>query len=281
MTNKEIYLCAICNISSGSCSEDCSFCTQSAKYNADIDLYKQKSLDLILNEAKSAYESGAIGFCLVTSGKGMDDKKLRFVCESSQYIKKSLPDLNLIACNGLASKDDLRVLKDHGITSYNHNLESSKSYYEKICSTHKWDDRYQTCLNVKEVGLDLCCGGIFGMGEDEDDRYSLVESIKSLEPTSVAMNFFHPNRALPLKKTLNLEESLFWIKYMRKNLDKAMIMVAGGREITFGDRVGEIFKLGANSIVIGNYLTTRGESVENDLRMLKDLGLKVAKNCGK
>jgi biotin synthase len=281
MTNKEVYLCAICNISSGSCSEDCSFCTQSAKYNADIDLYKHKSLDLILKEAKSAHESGAIGFCLVTSGKGMDDKKLRFVCQSSEHIKKALPDLNLIACNGLASKDDMRILKDHGISSYNHNLESSKSYYEKICSTHRWEDRYQTCLNAKEVGLDLCCGGIFGMGEDEDDRYSLVESIKSLEPISVAMNFFHPNSALPLQKSLNLDESLFWIQYMRKNLDKAMIMVAGGREITFGDRVGEIFKMGANSMVIGNYLTTSGNSAKSDLRMLKDLGLKVAKNCGK
>jgi len=279
MHKKEIYLCSICNVSSGACSEDCAFCTQSVKYDTDIEVYRYKSIDLILKEAHFAKKSGAIGFCLVTAGKGIDKKSLDYICELSFHLNKELPDLNLIACNGIASIEDLKELKKSGIRSYNHNLESSKEYYKKICSTHDWDDRYQTCLNVKEVGLDLCCGGIFGMGESYDDRLSLVESIKSLSPASVAINFFHPNPSLYLEKNITLDEALFWIKYVRENLPRSMVMVAGGREITFKDRVGEIFEMGANSIVIGNYLTTRGELVDRDLKMLKDLGLEVAKNC--
>jgi len=278
---KTIYLCAISNISSGSCAEDCSFCTQSARFKADIDVYRQKDKQEILKEAKNAYKNGAIGFCLVTSGKGLDDKKLRFVCESSEYIKKHIPDLNLIACNGLASKEDMQILKDHGISSYNHNLESSKAYYKKICTTHSWDERYQTCLNAKEIGLELCCGGIFGMGESDEDRYSLVKSIASLSPRSVAINFFHPNSALSLSKNITVDEALFWIREISQNINEAMIMVAGGRELTFGDRQAEIFEAGANSIVIGNYLTTKGNSAQNDLDMLSKLGLKVATSCDK
>ena len=279
MHKKEIYLCSICNVSSGACSEDCAFCTQSVKYDTGVDVYRYKSIDLVLKEAQFAKKSGAIGFCLVTAGRGIDKKSLEYICELSFHLKKELPDLNLIVCNGIASIEELKELKKSGIRSYNHNLESSKEYYKKICTTHDWDDRYQTCLNVKEVGLELCCGGIFGMGESHEDRLSFVESIKSLSPASVAINFFHPNPSLYLEKNITLDDALFWIKYVRQNLPEAMVMVAGGREITFKDRVGEIFEMGANSIVIGNYLTTKGELVDRDLKMLKDLGLEVAKSC--
>ena len=276
---KEVYLCAICNISSGSCSEDCKFCTQSAKYHADIEIYKQKDLQAILEEANLAVKNQALGFCLVSSGRGLDERTLKFVCEASNLIKKVHPDLNLIACNGIATKEQLKILKDNGIRSYNHNLESSQNYYEQICSTHGWKERYQTCEAVKEVGLDLCCGGIWGMGESDDDRESLLESIVSLDPVSVAMNFYHPNSALPLEKNIEIDEALLWIRKMREALPNAMVMVAGGREITFKDRVADIFKNGANSIVIGNYLTTKGERANSDLMMLANLGLKVASSC--
>ncbi len=279
MTSKKIYLCAISNISSGSCSEDCGFCTQSAKFNADINNYRQKSIDLIIQEAKQARSNRALGFCLVTSGRGLDDKKLEFVCRVAYQVKKEVSDLNLIACNGIASIDQLKELKAHGIRSYNHNLESSREYYKRICSTHSWDDRYLTCQNVKSVELDLCCGGIFGMGESREDRYSLINSISSLSPRSVALNFFHPNEALTLKKSIDVDEALYWIRAAREELKDAMIMVAGGREITFKERVGEIFKAGTNSIVIGDYLTTKGEAPNRDLEMLKELGLEVANEC--
>ena len=279
MPKSPIFLCAISNISSGSCNEDCSFCTQSVRYGADISRYKEKPLDKIVQEAQRAHSNQAIGFCLVTAGKGITESTLRFVCETAEAVKKRVPDLNLIACNGLASKEQLRILKDHGIGSYNHNLEASEAYYKEICTTHTWAERYETCEQVKSVGLNLCSGGIFGMGESEEDRASLLSSIASLDPVSVAMNFFHPNAALPLQKSLSLEESFLWIRKMRATLPNKRIMIAGGREITFGDRQGEIFEAGANAIVIGDYLTTPGNAPHKDNEMLASLGLSIAKHC--
>jgi biotin synthase len=279
MPSSPIFLCAISNISSGSCNEDCSFCTQSVRYGADITRYKEKPINEIVKEAKAARQNQAIGFCLVTAGKGITDNTLRFVCEAAQAVKKAEPELNIIACNGLATKKQLEILKDHGVGSYNHNLEASEAYYKKICTTHRWIERYETCENVKAVGLNLCSGGIFGMGESEEDRVSLVASIKTLQPISIAMNFFHPNSALPLKKSLSQEEALRWIAYMRKQLPTARIMIAGGREITFQENQSKIFEVGANAIVVGNYLTTAGNAPNKDIEMLDSLGLKIAQSC--
>lgn len=279
MPKSPIFLCAISNIASGSCNEDCSFCTQSVRYGADIERYKEKPIASIVEEAKRARENQAIGFCLVTAGKGITPNTLRFVCDASEAVKKAVPELNIIACNGLATKEDLATLKNHGVGSYNHNLEASEAYYKKICTTHSWAERFQTCMNVKEMDLNLCSGGIFGMGEDEEDRYALVASIKELQPVSIAMNFFHPNEALPLQKSLTGDESLEWIKVMRKEMPTQRIMIAGGREITFKDRQVEIFEAGANAIVVGNYLTTAGNEPNRDIEMLKALGLEIAQSC--
>ncbi len=280
MPSNKVFLCAISNISSGSCNEDCSFCTQSVRFKADINRYRQKPIEEIVLEAKKARENMAIGFCLVTAGKGITPAKLEFVCEATKAVKKEVPELNIIACNGTATVEDLEMLKKSGVGSYNHNLESSQAYYEQICTTHSWEERYQTCLNVKKVGLNLCTGGIFGMGESEGDRKSLIDSICSLDPVSIAMNFFHPNIALPLEKTLNTEESLEWIRKMRIAIgDQTRVMVAGGREISFRDRQEDIFKSGANSIVVGNYLTTSGDDPHHDIDMIKKLGLEIAVDC--
>jgi len=186
---KSIFLCAISNISSGSCPEDCGFCTQSARHHADIERYKYKPIEQIVFEAKNAVNNGAIGFCLVTSGLGLDDKKLAFVCEVARAIRAELPDLNLIACNGIASVEQLRTLKEAGVNSYNHNLESSQNFYDKICTTHSWESRYQTCLNAKEAGLSLCSGGIFGLGASKEERTAFIQSVKSLSPDTMPLNF--------------------------------------------------------------------------------------------
>lgn len=276
----KIYLCAISNILSGSCKEDCAFCTQSSKYKTDIKRYREKPIKEIINEAIRAKENRAVGFCLVTSGKGLNDKILEYVCRVAFEVKRRVENLTLIACNGLATKEQLLELKKNGIENYNHNLESSQSYYKKICTTHSWEERYKTCLNVKEVGLNLCTGGIFGMGESIEDRISLINSIKSLNPKSIPINFYHPNLALPIKEAnINEDEALEVIKIVKESNPKAMIMVAGGREITFKKRMEEIFKYGANSIVIGNYLTTKGEAPKRDIEMLKRLNLEIAKSC--
>lgn len=276
----KIYLCAISNVSSGSCNEDCAFCAQSAKYQADIKRYRYKPIEEIVQEAKRAKEAKAVGFCLVSAGRGIDEKILDFICRAAYEIKREVPDISLIGCNGIASKEQLKELKKAGIENYNHNLESAKSFYKNICSTHSWEDRYQTCLNAKEAGLNLCTGGIFGMGESKEQRDQLLKEIASLEPMSVPINFFHPNPALPLKQNIiSQNEALNVIKKARELMKEAMIMVAGGRELVFKDSWPKILEAGANAIVIGDYLTTKGEKPSNDIETLNNLGYKIASNC--
>ena len=277
--NKEIFLCSICNINSGTCKEDCKFCSQSVRYKADIERYKQKPMEQILQEAQTARDNGALGFCLVTADKGLTDKTLEFVCNVAKEVQAVAPELRLIACNGTATLEQLLVLKGAGIKAYNHNLETSEAFYPQICTTHPWSERYETCQNVNAAGMVLISGGIFGLGESQEDRVSMLESLKSLNPTSVPINFYHHNEALELEPNpLTTDEALALVRLTRKTLDKAeRIMVAGGRELMFGPRQAEIFENGANSIVIGNYLTTKGRVMSKDLEMLNSLNLKVAK----
>lgn len=186
--SQKIFLCSICNINSGTCNEDCKFCSQSVRYKADIERYKQKELSLIIKEAHNAQKSGALGFCLVTSDKGLNDKSLDFVCSVAEVLTKETPQLRLIACNGTASVEQLLTLKGAGIKAYNHNLETSRDFYSQICTTHPWEERYETCQNVNEAGLVLISGGIFGLGETQEQRVSMLESLASLNPASVPIN---------------------------------------------------------------------------------------------
>ncbi len=278
---KKIFLCAINNILSGSCNEDCKFCTQSIRYKAKIQRYSYKSIETIVQEAKAASANGALGYCLVTAGKELDDKRCEFVAKAAWKIKNELDSLTLIACNGTASKEQLSFLKQHGIDSYNHNLETSKSYYPHICTTHTWQERYETCENVKSVGLMLCSGGIFGMQESREDQEELLRSIISLKPESVPLNFFHPNDALPIKsRSVDQKRALEIISTARGLLgEDALLMVAGGRELLFKNDEKMMFEAGANAIVIGDYLTTKGDSAHKDIEMIKKYGYEVATNC--
>ncbi len=281
MNDKTIYLCAISNIESGTCAEDCKFCTQSVRYKADIQRYKRKNIDDIVKEAKLARQNKAIGFCLVTAGKGLDDARLKFVCEAAKAVKKENLGLKIIACNGTATLEQLLELKKAGVDNYNHNLETSRDFYKNICTTHTWDERYKTCQNVTKAGLKLVCGGIFGLGETQEDRISMIESIASVHPTNVPINFFHPNEALPIvKNSITKEQAFELIKLTSSMIPNAhKIMVAGGREIMFKDDQYKIFDYGANSIVIGNYLTTVGKTAKDDIRELENLGYNIANNC--
>jgi len=283
MNSKKIFLCAICNIESGTCNEDCKFCTQSVKYQADIARYKTKEINLIVEEAKRARANKAIGFCLVTAGKGLTDKRLAFVCEAARAVKKENLGLKIIACNGTASLEQLQELKKAGVDNYNHNLETSREFYPSIVSTHTWDERYQTCLNAKEAGLKLVSGGIFGLGESQEDRISMLNALASLEPMNVPLNFFHPNEALPIvSNSVTKEQAFELIELARKMIPNAhKIMVAGGRELMFGEDEYKVFEHGANSIVIGDYLTTSGKNVLKDLEDLEKLGYKIAETCEK
>jgi len=275
---KKIFLCSIANINSGTCNEDCKFCSQSVKYRADIARYIHKPIEAIVTEARYVESKGALGFCLVTAQKGLDERTLDFVCDVATAVKKATPRLRLIACNGTASLQQLLTLKEAGIVAYNHNLETSEAFYPNICTTHSWQERYQTCLNVNTSGLKLLTGGIFGLGESHEDRLSMLRAIASLNPISVPINFYHHNDALPLAPNpLDIDEALALLKLTREMIPRAdRIMVAGGRELLFQERVKEIFDYGVNSIVIGNYLTTSGCDVEHDLQMLRELHLGIA-----
>jgi biotin synthase len=278
---KEVFLCAINNILSGTCHEDCKFCTQSIKYKAKIQRYQYKDIQTIIDEAKAAHSVGALGYCLVTAGKGLDDTKCEYIAKVAYSLKQELPSLNLIACNGTATKEQLRFLKQHGIDSYNHNLETSPNYYNQICTTHDYQERLDTCESIKSVGLALCCGGIFGMGESATHRDELLQIIKELNPSSMPINFYHPNPALPIKDSnITLKEALGVIAKSKALLgDDKIIMVAGGRELLFGEKEAQMYRAGANAIVIGDYLTTKGASSNYDIITLKQLGYKVATSC--
>jgi biotin synthase len=278
---KPIFLCAINNILSGTCKEDCKFCTQSVRYHADIERYTYKAIEQIVEEAKQARSHGALGYCLVTAGKGLDDKKVDFVARAAQAIKVEVEGLNLIACNGTADKAQLAYLKAHGIDSYNHNLETSERYYPEICQTHGWQERYATCESAKSAGLALCSGGIFGMGETAQDREALLEAIVSLQPESTPLNFYHPNPALPIKtRNIEQDEAIEIIKRARRLLgEERLLMVAGGRELLFSGEEQKMFEAGANAIVIGNYLTTPGQAPNKDREILESLGYEVATSC--
>ncbi|TLD88181.1 biotin synthase [Helicobacter sp. MIT 05-5294] len=275
-----IFLCTICNVSSGSCAEDCAYCTQSAKYNADIDRYKYKPIPQILEEAKRASENGALGFCLVTSGRNLDSKRTEYIAEAAREIVKSGLHLHLIGCSGIASVESLMELKKAGIASYNHNLETSQNFFPKICTTHSFAERYETNENALKAGLGLCSGGIFGLGESWQDRIDLLSALRTLNPHTTPINFFIPNPALPLsQEILSQEEALECVKLAREYLPNARLMIAGGRERVFGDNQKMLFECGINAVVLGDYLTTKGNTPKDEVERIKSYGYEIATSC--
>lgn len=277
--SKSIMFCAISNISSGNCAEDCSFCTQSAYNKNDIQTFKKKPFSQILHEAKMAKKNGALGFCLVTSGKGLNDKKLEFVIDVTQKIKKEV-DIMIIACNGIASKEQLNELKKAGVNSYNHNIETSKKFYNTICSTHDWEERYATCKYTNEVGLLLCCGGIFGLGESFDDRKEYLKELSSLNPFSTPINFYIPHQSLSIPSyNLTQKEAIGIIEDVKSTLPNARVMIAGGRERVFSTNQRQMFEAGVDAIVVGDYLTAKGDNPLKDFELIKRLGYSVETSC--
>lgn len=273
---KEIFLCSINNVSSGGCSEDCAYCTQSAHYQTGVARYKYKSAKAVISEAKELKKYGMVGYCLVTSGRGLDSQKCDHIASLASELKKEIPDLHLIACCGRADEDSLKYLKQNGVDTYNHNLETAQSFFSKICTTHSWEERFETCENTLRAGLGLCSGGIFGLGEQIEHRIELLKALRSLSPHSMPINFFIPNPHLPIKENvLSRKEALECILLSKEYLPYARLMIAGGRERVFGEDQKEMFDLGVNAVVLGNYLTTSGETPQKDLEMMKSYGLEI------
>jgi biotin synthase len=272
-----VKLCAIVNAKSGRCPEDCTFCAQSAFHQTRIEAYPLIGPRQILHRAQEAEAMGARRFSIVTSGKALNAAELETIIEAITLVKKE-SGLDLCASLGMLTRETAHRLKDAGLSRYHHNLETAPSFFPRICSTHGYEEDLDTLRSAKEAGLEVCSGGIFGLGESPGQRLELAYTLKEMAVDSIALNFLHPIPGTPLEKAQPLTpvEILKSVALFRFVLPGKDIRICGGREFGLKDLHPFIFWAGANGIMIGNYLTTRGRDLQADLQMIKDLGMEVA-----
>jgi biotin synthase len=266
------------NAKSGRCPEDCSFCAQSSFYDNnsnDINKYPLLAKEVILQQAKKAKENGATSFCLVCAYRSPPDKDFEQICDTIEAIKKDvIIDVNVSL--GFMTRERARRLRLLGVKRYNHNLETCESYFPQICETHGFADRVNTARIVKEEGLELCCGGIIGMGESTRQRLELAFSIKALNPDEVPINFLIARKGTALADVYPIDamDAIKTIAVWRFIMPKTILKIAGGRELILKDKERLALKAGANGIITGGYLTTGGNKPDQDITMIKDIGLK-------
>jgi len=267
---------SLINAKSGSCPEDCSFCAQSSFYESGITRYPLLPKERILEKAKLAKENGASSFCLVCAYRSPPEKDFHQICETIHAIKNNV-NIEVNVSLGFMTPQRARKLKSLGVKRYNHNLETSESYFSQICRTHNFYDRINTARIVKAEGLELCCGGIIGMGETAIQRIELAFSIASLRPEEVPMNILIPKRGTPIQNLPSLQamEIIKMIAIWRFIIPKTILKIAGGREVHLRDNEEFALKAGANGIITGGYLTTTGNYPEKDISMIRKIGLEV------
>ncbi|MBE9529124.1 MAG: biotin synthase BioB [Proteobacteria bacterium] len=271
----EVDLCAITSAKTGLCAEDCSFCSQSVNYATDIKSHTMVESEDIIRSAKEAEASGAREFSIVTSGTKVEkERDVEKLIGALKGMKETV-EVERCASLGNLTPETMGRLKSAGLESYHHNLETSRSYFPHICTTHKYEEDVEVVRNAKKAGFYVCSGGIFGLGESWDDRIELAETLTELGVDSVPINFLNPRPGTPLEKSNNLtpRECLKIIALYRLMMPTTDIVVCGGRNVNLRDLQSMLFAAGANGMMIGNYLTTPGRSTEDDLNMLKDLGL--------
>ncbi len=272
-----IESCALSNIKSGNCSEDCKFCAQSAHYKTDAPVYPQITVDEMVRQAKDAEAMGANEFCMVSSGWGAtNEREFEVVLESVRRIKQ---ETNLfVDCSlGFMTAEQIEQLKEAGLYRNNHNLEASKSYFDKVCTTHTHEQRVSHVEMVRHMGVHPCSGGILGMGESPRQRIELAFELKKLEADCVPINILNARSGTPLGDVTQLKpvEIIKYIALFRLILPASTIKIAGGREVNLRDVQALAMQAGANGLILGNYLTTMGRSPKDDMQMLKDLGFDV------
>jgi len=275
-----VTCCSIVNAKSGSCPEDCAFCAQSALYNTEAPVYPYIGTEKILEAATEAARFGATGLGIVISGEGItDDGELEQVGDALEAITRKA-GIEAHGSLGSLEEEQLRYLKSRGMVCFNHNLETARSFFEEVVTTHSFEDRMGTARAVKRAGIRLCCGGILGMGESPAQRIELAMTLRELDVDVVPLNFLiHiPGTPLQGQKSLPALRILSIIALFRLILPTKEIKIAGGREKNLRDMQSMIFPAGADGIIIGNYLTTPGRNPEADLQMLRDLGLSVRKS---
>jgi biotin synthase len=265
---------SLLNAKSGKCPEDCSFCAQSSFYNTKISKYPLLPKQVVIVRAKEAERQGASSFCLVCAYRSPPEEEFRQICDTIEALKKEVR-IDINASLGFMTSERARKLKSLGIKRYNHNLEASDSFFSQICKTHDFADRVKTAKIVKEAGLELCCGGIIGMGETVKQRIELAFALAALNPDEVPINILIPNEGTPMAQidTITPEEAIRTIAVWRFIMPKVILKLAGGREVHFSDNGRMALRAGANGIISGGYLTTGGNEMSKDLNMIHEIGI--------
>lgn len=270
----EIEVCAISNVRSGNCSENCSFCSQSGHYQTSSPVYNYISNEELSRQAQQAREWGASDFGVVSKGWGVrSDKERKQLKEYFQTLEQT-SDIGRCASLGALDANSAAELKAMGMENYHHNLECAESFFDQVCTTHTYQENIDTITAAINAGLRVCSGGIMGMGENLDQRIELADTLRQLGVESVPLNFLNPQQGTPFgdRTPMTPMEILKCIAVFRYMLPRAEIRIAGGRQF-LGDMQAMIFMAGASGVMIGDYLTTKGRSVEDDLKMLADLKL--------
>lgn len=266
---------SLINAKSGNCPEDCSFCAQSTFYETGITKYPLLSEEIILEKAKEAQKSGSASFCLVCAYREPSQNDFEKICKIIENLKNEV-NLDINVSLGFMTPERAKRLKLLGVKRYNHNLEASESFFSKICNTHDYSDRVKTARIVKEAGLELCCGGIIGMGESRRQRIELAYSLSALDPDEVPINILIPRRGTPKELdncSIDPVDIIRTIAVWRFIMPKTILKIAGGREVHFNDGGRLALQAGANGIITGGYLTTNGNEPNKDIQMIHEIGL--------
>ncbi len=274
----KVQLYFLMNAKSGLCPEDCGYCSQSKVSTADIPRYNLLNEAKLLDGARAAAERQAKTYCIVISARGPNNREMEAITSIVPRIKSQY-NLKICACLGLLTPDQARQLKACGVDRVNHNLNTSEGFYADICSTHTYQDRVATLNAVRVAGMELCSGGILGMGEQDDDVVQMAFALRELGVESIPVNFLNPIDGTPLAGTRRLNpryclKALAMFRFANPNRE---IRIAGGRELHLGS-MQAMALYPANSIFVGDYLTTKGQSPTADYKMLEELGFEIARN---
>ncbi|MFZ5801469.1 MAG: biotin synthase BioB [Candidatus Omnitrophota bacterium] len=275
-----ISLCSITSAKTGKCPEDCAFCSQSSYHQTQIVTHPLISLREILERCQAAFENGADRFCIVISGRGIEsEEELEVICRAFSEMKTRFPQLRRDGSLGTLNRRTAEKLKAAGLERYNHNLETTEKFFPNICTTHTFADRLKTIQILKELGIEVCCGGIFGLGEAPEDRIEFAFTLKELDVDCVPLNFLNPIAGTRLGDSLHLDpwELLKTVAVLRFILPQKEIRICGGRQQNLKDLQYLIYSAGANAIISGNYLTTSGTPPEEDIATIHRLGLKTVR----
>ncbi len=271
-----VEACSIISAKTGACSQDCKYCAQSSHNKTGVKCHPLLDVETVKKAAISARDNGATRFCIVTSGKAPTDSEFKTILDMIKEVA-SIDGLHCCASLGLLTKEQMKQIKEAGVERFNHNINTSKNYHSKICTTHTFDDRVNTVKSVVEAGMEACCGVIIGMGESREDRIDMALSLKELNPKTTPINFLNPIKGTPLenyKDAIDEEEILKTICIFRIILPKTLLRYAGGRSTRLSkENQKQGILAGINSILVGNYLTTVGCDVNEDKKMLDELEL--------